>query len=171
MAPTLFVGDSLIAYYDWQARFPELHCVNLGLPGDSVAGCLARLPGIVRRQPGAEQVVLMIGTNNMVNSDYAFVGLYERLLDELHHAYAGAGVVVCSLLPLQLPWLAPDTADRLNDHLKALAKPDWAVYLDICASFQAAETSSCFLEDGVHLSDEGYRRWSAVLADRLALPG
>lgn len=167
MEKILFVGDSLIAYYDWQQRFPQFDCVNLGLPGETVAGCLGQVPQVAYRHPEADRLVVMIGTNNLVNSDYAFVGQYEGLLAALHKAYPAATVAACSLLPLQLSWLAPDTAARMNELLKDLANPDWSVYLDIYASFQAVDTASCFSEDGVHLSAEGYRRWAAVLADWL----
>lgn len=167
MEKVLFVGDSLIAYYDWQQDFPALSCVNLGVPGETVAGCRSQVPQIVVRHPRADLVVVMIGTNNLVMSEFGFLADYEALLAGLHDGYPQASIVVCSLLPLQLHWLAPGAAERLNDLLKELANQDWGVYLDICASFHAGETASCFSEDGVHLSDEGYRRWSAVLAECL----
>ena len=168
MENILFIGDSLIAYYDWQQRFPGFNCLNLGVPGETVAGCRAQVPQIFSRYPHADLVVVMIGTNNLVMSEFGFLAEYEQLLGELHKNYPEASIVVCSLLPLQLPWLAPGAVERLNDLLKELAKQDWGVYLDICESFQAEEPVACFVEDGVHLSDEGYRRWSAVLEHWLA---
>lgn len=167
MRKILFVGDSLIAYCDWQHHFPGLSCVNLGLPGETVAGCCHQVPQILSRHPQADLVVLMIGTNNLVMSDFAFLADYERLLADLHAGYPEATIVVCSLLPLALAWLAPGAVERLNDLLKELANQDWCVYLDICESFTAGDTSSCFVEDGIHVSAEGYRRWSALLADWL----
>lgn len=167
MPKILFIGDSLIAYYDWQGHFPAFSCVNLGLPGETVAGCRGQVPDILRRHPNADLIVLMIGTNNLVMSQFGFLVEYEQLLADLHGGYPQAIIAVCSLLPFELPWLAPSAIERLNDLLKELANKDWGVYLDICESFQAGESRSCFVEDGVHLSEEGYRRWSAVLADRL----
>ncbi len=167
MEDILFIGDSLIAYYDWQQRFPEFSCVNLGVPGETVAGCRSQIPRIYERYPQVDIVVVMIGTNNLVMSEFGFLGEYEQLLAELHNSYPKAIIVLCSLLPLQLTWLAPSAVERLNDLLKELAKQDWGVYLDICESFQSEDPAACFGDDGVHLSDEGYRRWSAVLADWL----
>ncbi|MEN8256873.1 MAG: GDSL-type esterase/lipase family protein [Thermodesulfobacteriota bacterium] len=167
MQNILFVGDSLIAYFDWQQRFPEFNCVNLGVPGETVAGCRGQVAQIVGRYPQADFVVVMIGTNNLVMSEFGFLAEYEQLVADLHANYPGATIALCSLLPLQLPWLAPGAVERLNDLLKELAKQDWGVYLDICESFQDEDPVSCFVEDGVHLSNEGYRRWSAVLADWL----
>ena len=164
MQKILFVGDSLIAYFDWQQRFPAFDCVNLGVPGETVAGCRSQVSRIAERHSEADMVVVMIGTNNLVMSEFGFLGEYEQLLADLHDAYPQATMVVCSLLPLQLAWLAPTAAPRLNDLLKGLAKQDWGEYLDICASFLEDDPGSCFAEDGVHLSDEGYRRWASVLA-------
>ncbi|MBU0680549.1 MAG: hypothetical protein KKD73_03915 [Proteobacteria bacterium] len=163
----LFVGDSLIAYYDWQRSFPGYSCVNLGVPGETVAGCRGQVPEILRRHPQTDLVVAMIGTNNLVMADFGFLREYEGLLADLHDGYPQATIAVCSLLPLELPWLAPGAVERLNDLLKELANQDWGVYLDICHSFKDGETRSCFLEDRVHLSAEGYRRWAAVLANWL----
>jgi lysophospholipase L1-like esterase len=163
----LFVGDSLIAYFDWQECFPDYSCVNLGVPGQTVAGCQGQVAQIIERHPRTDIVVLMIGTNNLIMSEYGFLGDYEQLLGDLHDAYPNAVILACSLLPLELPWLAPSAVGRLNDILKELANQDGGVYLDICEAFLAGETRACFVEDGVHLSNEGYRRWSAVLADWL----
>jgi lysophospholipase L1-like esterase len=163
----LFIGDSLIAYCDWQNHFPGFSCVNLGLPGETVAGCRGQVPQVVDRHPKADLIVLMIGTNNLVMSQFDFLAEYSQLVADLHGSYPEATIAICSLLPLELPWLAPSAVERLNDPLKELANQDWGVYLDICESFKARETSSCFVEDGVHLSAEGYRRWLAVLADWL----
>ncbi len=163
MQQILFIGDSLIAYYDWQHHFPAFTCVNLGMPGETVAGCCSQVPQMVGRYPRAELLVVMIGTNNLLHSDFAFLGHYERLLAALHDSYPQATIAVCSLLPLQLPWLAPGAVERLNDILQEFARQEWGVYLDICASIKAGGSSSCFAEDGVHLNKEGYRRWSLVL--------
>jgi lysophospholipase L1-like esterase len=166
----LFLGDSLIAYDDWQRRFPACVCVNLGLPGATVADCLARLAEVIHHHPRADMVVVMVGTNNLLMSEFGFLGQYEALVADLRAGYPRAVIAVCSLLPLPLSWLAPGAVARLNGLLKELAKQGGGVYLDICASFMAGGTRDCFAADGVHLSEEGYRRWTALLADRLVTP-
>jgi lysophospholipase L1-like esterase len=44
-----------------------------------------------------------------------------------------------------------------------------ADYLDVFAAFapDGLVDSSCFLEDGVHLTNEGYKRWAVVMEDLL----
>lgn len=168
MKKILFVGDSLMAYCDWQRYLPGFACINLGVPGETVAGCLASVPQVLRRHGEADVVVLMIGTNNLVMSEFGFLADYERILADFHAGYPQAVIAICSLLPHNLPWLAPNAVGRLNALLKELANQDCCVYLDICESFRAAGVSACFVEDGVHVSDEGYRRWSTVLGSWLA---
>lgn len=164
----LFIGDSLIAYYDWQHRFPECRCVNLGLPGATVADCLARRAEIIQRHPRADMVVVMVGVNNLLMADFGFLGGYEALVAALRTGYPQAVIVVCGLPPLALPGLAPGAVARLNGLLKELAKQGGGVYLDIQASLTAGGPG-CLAEDAIHLSAEGYRRWSALVAEQLAM--
>ena len=50
MAPhLLFIGDSLIQFFDWQKRFPAYQITNLGVAGESVQGLLARIPALNER--------------------------------------------------------------------------------------------------------------------------
>ena len=81
-----FLGDSLIEYHDWQARFPTHRVKNFGYAGETVAGLLARLPGILK-QPEPDEVFLMIGTNNMVMEDYSFLGDYGEMIERIQAAY------------------------------------------------------------------------------------
>lgn len=144
----LFAGDSLIAYHDWQRDFPGYACVNVGVPGATVAGCRGQVPEILRHHPQADLVVVMIGTDNLVIAGFGFLSEYEELLADLHGSYPQATIAVCSLLPRALPWLAPGVVERLNDLLKELANQDWGVYLDICSILHGWRTILFFGRQG-----------------------
>ena len=160
--PLLFIGDSLIAYQDWQQVFPDLACINLGVPGETVDELVASLPSITERYPGAEAIIIMIGTNNLVMSDFTLLSSYQELLDILQDHYPETNVYVTSLLPLRLSWLAPDTAARLNKALQGLTDNAACHYVDLHTPFMTAGAAA-FLEDGVHLSEVGYGLWCDVL--------
>lgn len=161
----LLLGDSLVAFYDWQARFKGMTVLNRGIPGETVQGLLARLPGELAAAGFVHMIVVMIGANNLVREDYGFLPDYEEILATVRSALPEARLVVTSLLPFQLPWLADHTVARLNISLRAIAARNQAEYLNVCDSFVAAEQagSRCFFEDGVHLTDNGYDTWAALL--------
>ncbi len=166
----LFIGDSLIAFYEWQEYFPQFDCVNLGVPGETVAGWQGLTAQVGERYPEAQYLVVMLGTNNICQQDYGFFGDYRTLLDELRCLYPEGKIVVCSLLPHILPWLAETAVSRLNEALALLVYERGDVFLDLYPHF-VDQRHSCFLEDGVHLAEMGYRIWSDLLATVLAGSG
>jgi len=163
----LFIGDSLIAYQDWQAVFPALNCLNLGVPGQTIGELVATLPTIMEQNPTANGIVVMIGTNNLVMGDFTLLTGYEELLTSLKQFYPQARMMITSLLPLQLSWLAADTSSRLNEGLASMASQAGADYVDLHDPFVAQVEKELFLEDGVHLSTAGYEVWVKVLAEML----
>lgn len=165
----LFLGDSLIEFYDWQARFPASTVVNSGRGGETVTGLLANLPGHLRRCPDPERAVLMIGTNNLLREDDAFLPDYTRILDALSSVLPPAQIIVTSLPPLRAAHLAPSVVPRVNQGLRQLSQQKKAGFLDLFSAFTADApcVAACFTDDGVHLSDLGYTIWSARLARML----
>lgn len=162
----LFLGDSLVAFHDWQSRFPEQAVVNAGRAGETVAGLRADLPRLLRRCPDPERVFIMIGTNNLLREDYAFLPDYERILDTLGSTLPPARITVTGLPPIRAAHLAPSAVSRLNEGLRQLSRQKETAFLDLGAAFttDASTVVACFSDDGVHLSDLGYTIWSACLA-------
>lgn len=165
----LFLGDSLIAFYDWQSRFPQHTAINGGIAGETVAGLLANLPLHLRRCPDPERVCIMIGTNNLLGEDYGFLPDYERILTTLVGTLPPAQITITSLPPLRGAHLAPSAVPRLNQGLLLLSRQKKTAFLDLAAAFhsEAPTVGACFSDDGVHLSDLGYTIWSACLARSL----
>lgn len=165
----LFLGDSLIEFYDWQSRFPAHAVVNGGRSGETAAGLLANLPRLLRRCPDPERAVIMIGTNNLLREDYGFLPGYAKILDALGDTLSPAQITVTSLPPFRAAHLAPSVVPRLNQELRQLSQQKKAAFLDLFSAFntEAPNLAACFTEDGVHLSDLGYTIWSACLAREL----
>lgn len=165
----ILLGDSLIEFYDWQQRFPGRQMINRGRSGETVAELLARLPGEINAMGRPRLVLIMIGTNNLAMEDYSFLPAYTQIVEELIQAVPAARLCLNSLLPLRLPWLAESAVLRLNRSLKGLAASRGCGFLDVARAFAEADPSgsSCFLEDGVHLTGRGYGIWTSVLEDYL----
>lgn len=166
----LFIGDSLIEFYDWQRRFPAHAVANLGMAGETVGGLLHRLGSLNIQTMAPDLVILMIGTNNIAREDYAFIPDYERIITSLAGTCPETWLVITSLLPLRLPWLAGNAIPRLNAALQKICRHRQLLYLNVFDLFitsEAAGDGSCFLADGVHLSALGYRVWSAAVEELL----
>ena len=61
----LFIGHSLIEFFDWQRRFPTHSTVNLGVAGETTEGLLSRTEHVIESHPSADLIFLMTGLNNI----------------------------------------------------------------------------------------------------------
>ncbi|MBU0966709.1 MAG: hypothetical protein KKA54_10050 [Proteobacteria bacterium] len=161
----LLLGDSLVEFFDWQARFAEMIMINRGEAGERVRELLDRVSGELAAAGKVDVVVIMIGANNLAGGDYTFLRDYEEILLRVRQGLPAARIAVTSLLPFRFSWLAADAVVRLNASLRSIAGLANADYLDVYAAFAAAQKAgkTCFLPDGVHLTGRGYETWALVL--------
>jgi lysophospholipase L1-like esterase len=167
MAPVkdiLFIGDSLIEFFDWEERFPRHRVENLGVSGETVQWLLERIDRIVSTHPRADMVFLMTGINNLAMEEPGFIGEYREILGKLAAAYPQARIYITSLLPTLLPWVKSRAVEQANVRLRDLAEETGAFYLDIHKAFMEGNLRELLSEDGVHLSEKGYALWSRIIA-------
>ena len=161
----LFMGDSLIEFFNWQERFPDREVFNYGIAGETAEGLLARLPNIINRVQSPDLVMIMTGINNVAMEDYGFLFTYEKIITRLREAYGQATINMTSLLPVDLFFLG-DAIPRINRRLKEIAENNNILYLDLYPLFideNSQAITSCFEADGVHLSADGYETWTRAL--------
>ena len=169
----LFLGDSLIEYFNWAGRFKGHDVLNLGIAGEAVEGLASRLDRIFRDVKDCDFVFIMSGINNMATEDTGFLEAYSAAVREIKRAYPEARIVIHSLLPVLLDFISNEDIKSVNAGLKRLALEEKVEYLDLHRLFQDenGETKQAFLlDDGIHLSEAGYRIWSSVLEERFLLP-
>ncbi len=162
----LFLGHSLVEFFDWQTRFPDHRVASLGVAGETVAGLLSRIDGIIREYPYADLIFIMTGTNNVAMEDFDFLDVYREIIEKLSAAYPKAGIYLHSILPIGLEWITGEDIQRVNQSIKEMTGETRAGFLDIYSLFTDQEGKAVkdyFLEDGVHLSDKGYSVWTGAL--------
>jgi lysophospholipase L1-like esterase len=171
MKKLLLLGDSLIEFFNWQERFPAYEVTNAGVAGETVQGLLRRIRHPWSGEVSPHWISIMIGTNNLTMEDYGFVQVYGELVALLRRNYPQAAIILTSILPLQLPWLAETSITRINQKIQNLATTqDKTFYLDLYMEFKkytGTGTNYLFDSDGVHLSNHGYTLWSEVLQRKL----
>jgi lysophospholipase L1-like esterase len=159
----LFLGDSLIEYFDWSERFPEHEVYNLGIAGETIGGLHLRLKGIFRKVKDPDKVFIMSGINSMAMGDEDIADAYRDIVQELRQAYPSAEVIVHSLLPVLFPFISNEDICHMNARLKQIAADEQVLYLDLHARFldeKGRPVPAFLMDDGVHVSGEGYRIWS-----------
>jgi lysophospholipase L1-like esterase len=160
----LFIGDSLIEFFDWAERFREHEVYNFGIAGETVEGLKSRLPHILNKVNAPDFVFIMSGINNMAMGDDGFVRTYNEIVKVIEKTCPDTNVVVQSLLPVLFPYIDNKEIRALNTELKALASEEKAVYLDLHSLFLdgvGMPNAGYLMDDGVHVSDAGYSAWSA----------
>jgi lysophospholipase L1-like esterase len=162
----LFLGDSLVEYFDWQEAFPVHRVVNLGVSGESVEGLLSRIRQITRKHTTADIVFIMTGINNVAMDDVAFLDSYRTIIEQLSAAYPQAQIFIHSLLPTLADFMPALSINHVNQSLKELAQRTGVSYLDIHRFFIGPDSvpiKTYFVDDGIHLSGKGYAVWFKVL--------
>jgi len=162
----LFLGHSLVEFFDWDARFPQHNVANLGVAGETVEGLLGRLNRVTARHPSADLVFIMTGTNDIAMEHPDFTIPYGIIIDRLKAAWPEARIFTHSVLPIMIEWVDPEIIEDANRAIRRLASEKGVEYVDLYSRFideEGMPVREYFLDDGVHLSDRGYEAWAGVL--------
>ena len=158
----------MIEFYDWQKRFPAHKAVNLGVAGETVEGLLSRIDRITKEHPSADLIFIMTGLNNIAMDDFGFLGSYKKILEKLSPAYPSAKIFMNSILPVIVDFISNETIQNVNKSLKELAGETDIEFLDIYNLYvddQGRSIKAYLLDDGVHLSDNGYEVWAKAVEE------
>jgi lysophospholipase L1-like esterase len=162
----LFIGHSLIEFFDWQKRFPAHKVANLGAAGEMVEGLLRRIGSITGKHDSADLIFVMSGLNDVAMEEFDFLGSYREIIIRLKSAYPDARICINSLLPTSVDFISNTSIWDINGSLKELAGELGIEYLDIYRDFTHDDgrvIREYLLADGVHLSDKGYEVWSGIV--------
>ncbi|MBF0505909.1 MAG: GDSL family lipase [Nitrospirae bacterium] len=170
----VFIGDSLTEFFDWQSSFPACDVLNLGVSGETVEGLLVRLdriiPAIQKGGRNPDFIFVMTGINNIAMEDYEIIAVYREVIRAIAASFSGSKLVIQSILPVRIPWIDGTIIRQLNESLKQMAKDFKAEYLDLYSIFMSPGSEpkkEYLLDDGVHVSDKGYKAWSSAVDDYL----
>ncbi len=167
MIHILFIGDSIIADFNWSARFPNFTTQEVGIPGATVENILEIVPSLqLEKEP--DIVMLMIGTNNLYQEDYNFIDDLKTLVQQLNQKCPLAEVLLTNILPMKLDHLSPETISMVNDKINGLAIKTGCCLLNMHKTFSLLPTETIFLPDNIHLTEAAYELWSKNLLEHIA---
>jgi lysophospholipase L1-like esterase len=167
--PVVFTGSSSIARWESLRRdFPDWPVLNRGFGGSQMSDLVFFCERIII--PYRPRMVIVYSGDNDLASGKSPRSVQEtacQLIDRVRAEVSETRFAFLSVKysPARLN-LAEEIA-RLNDLLGTLAEEKSKVdYLDVASCLlndEGKPVAGCYIEDGLHLSDEGYRRWTEVL--------
>jgi lysophospholipase L1-like esterase len=162
----LFLGDSLLADFNWQQRITHFKVINQGVFGETAQALLARLPTIREQVEQPDIIIIMTGANNLLLEDYTYIEAIREIVVQLSQYYPTAEVILNSLLPLQVSWLNIEEMKRINRELEALSLQAGCCFLDMFSKFSGK--AGLFQPDGIHVTELGYNLWAKSILEFIA---
>jgi lysophospholipase L1-like esterase len=163
----LFIGDYLIANYDWQKRMPFFEVYSYGFPLNKAEELLKELPKIEKKSSNPDIILIAAGINNVIVKDYTFVDQIRRMVIRLSNIFPEAEIIINSLPNIRIPFVVEDAIFHLNNNIKLMASQTGCCYLDNFAKLAQKETD-LFTDGGIDLTNKTYDIWSRSILEFVA---
>ena len=173
---TILAGDSLSLWFPSDILPPERTWLNQGISGETSKGLLNRLALFDKTEP--EMIFVMIGINDLIRgiTDETILANQELIIRYLRRIHPRSKIVLQSILPHSAERITWEGRDRLlpipnrrirelNERLRAIAKEENVIFLDLYPLFADADGNlkTELSTDGLHLNPQGYLVWRNAL--------
>ncbi len=163
----LFLGDSLIADFNWNKRLPHYTTQEIGIPGATVQQILEMLPTLnIEQEP--DLVSIMLGTNNLCQEDYNFIPPFKTIVQQLNQLFPLAEILITTILPMKLKHLPSEKIEMTNKELGTMAIETGCCLLDMHKQFINLPAETIFQPDNIHLTSAAYELWCRNLLEHIA---
>ncbi len=169
----LFTGSSIIEYWTaMEQDLAPLSVVNRGMAGVRISKIRARIKDFVREtQPAA--VVVYAGSNDLSGENPPkagyILGQFEKIVNFSREIVPDISVMYISIAPSSSPLRTPhqpliDEANRIiREYCESLPGLGFCDIRSDLTEPDGTPRMSCFLEDGIHLTREGYQAVSGTV--------
>jgi lysophospholipase L1-like esterase len=166
--PPVFYGSSSFRMWDTLAEDFDPRVLNLGFGGSTLAACdyyFARLVPPVHPR----SLLLYAGDNDLGDgrSVEEVLRSFRSLADKVAASLGAIPFGFVSVKPSPARFAIIDRMCRLNDRVRReIESRPSGYYVDVFPSMldkSGQPRAELFLEDGLHLSREGYRLWGSLL--------
>jgi lysophospholipase L1-like esterase len=168
----VFIGSSTIHHWDVAAAFPDLKVINRGIWVDGLGfelGDAVRFADriVIPYQPRV--IVVYAGDNDISGgktSEQVVVDA-EKFVRKVRAKLPDVRIVFIGLKPSIARWIQVDRMRTTNTMLRQLCERDDRIaYMDVDGPMMGWDEKprrELFVDDGLHLSTEGYRLWTTLL--------
>jgi lysophospholipase L1-like esterase len=165
----VFVGSSSIVKWKLADYFSDLTYIQRGFGGSQLADSVHFAPRIVTKYE-PKTVVLYAGDNDLAGgkTPEQVAADFDAFVKVVHEKLPKTRIIYIAVKPSVARWKLIDKVRQTNKLIAdACAKDsERLVFFDIQPLMYGANGEpdpALFVKDGLHLSDEGYKRWSEKL--------
>jgi len=170
-ASVVFIGDSLIELWPsplLRAAAPNQTVVNLGVGGNKTQHTLYQLRSPNLRDEHPEEVVLLIGTNNLGAGEQpcGIVAGIEAISAKLQTLWPRAKFRYLAIPPRGTDFAFRDAERRtVNDAIARLAQKTTGKFIALDDAVKCRPNEPCrfYRDDRLHFTDEGYQALASAL--------
>ncbi len=172
----VFVGSSSIRMWKLDKWFPGLPALNRGFGGSHIADATHYLDLLVLRHK-PQVVVFYAGDNDMARGllPADVVSDYRAFVEKLQAALPETRLVYVAIKPSIARWKLYPQMREANRQIAEIAAADpQQTFVDIATPMlgdDGTPRAELFLDDGLHLNDEGYQLWTSLVQPQLTLHG
>jgi lysophospholipase L1-like esterase len=165
----VFIGSSSIARWDNMAEsFPGVRVVNRGFGGSELADSARYASRVV--VPHSPRIVVLYAGENDLNrgvSPETISADFTRFYDVVRKQLPEARIIVIGLKPSLLRWKLREGMHQTNKMIRSHCESHRAcTYVDpwpVMVGKDGTPKPEFFVEDGLHMTPEGYKAWTALL--------
>jgi lysophospholipase L1-like esterase len=169
----VFVGSSsIVKWTTLQRDFPGVPVIQRGFGGSDLSDTLHFADRIViPYRP--KTVVVYAGDNDLSRGKTPdrVVSDYKALVAKVHQALPETRIAYIAIKPSLARWKLVDSVRAVNEQIRALAAKDRRlVFIDVFAPMLGPDgmpRKELFVQDGLHLSPEGYALWKGIVGPAL----
>ena len=168
----LFVGSSSIRKWQTAECFPELTVINRGFGGSHTSDVNFYVPRIVFKYT-PRTIVFYAGDNDVADgkTPEQVVRDFERFVELIQAVLPQARIVYLPVKPSPARWNYWPQMQQVNSIVaSSIAQNKQVKYIDTATPLldtKGQPRRELFLDDGLHMNDQGYQLWSDVLRDEL----
>ena len=169
----IFIGNSITHYWEnsgievWEKYYEPRKAVNMGFGGDKTQHVIWRIDHGELDGVNPKVAVLMIGTNNSVDTDpQETTDGIEEICLKIREKLPNTKILLLAILPLGE---VSDPNRKVNQEVNALipkmADGKTIHFLNINEHFLKKDgtLTNCYQPDQVHLTKTGYKIWAKAL--------
>lgn len=168
----VFVGSSSIRKWDLKKSFPDLNAINRGFGGSEMSDSVEFADRIVlKHEPRV--VVVYAGDNDIAHdkTPQRVRDDFRQLVELIHTKFPKTKIVFIAVKPSIKRWALIDQVRETNRLITGLTALDERLqFVDVdkpMIGSNGLPRKELFVEDGLHLSDEGYAIWTSLVKPHL----